>query len=170
MLRHSEKREALEKAARQKLQNVIVNLTEVNKEVTDRHEAVMAQLLSGDPKNQNIPGLDGILRGEIVRKDNLIGQLMNQNKMLMATKERQDVEVRAQQETLEEQRQHIQILDTALSNAQAQLLRLEEENRLKDTYAERVKQMTKSLEQLQAGKNCQFRLCVSSKSYQIVCF
>ncbi len=151
LLRHSEKREALEKAARQKLQNVIVNLTEVNKEVTDRHEAVMAQLLSGDPKNQNIPGLDTILRGEIMRKDNLIGQLMNQNKMLMATKERQDVEVRAQQETLEEQRSHIQILDTALSNAQAQLLRLEEENRVKDTYAERVKQMTKSLEQLQAA-------------------
>ncbi len=151
LLRHSEKREALEKAARQKLQSVIVNLTEVNKEVTDRHEAVMAQLLSGDPKNQNIPGLDSILRGEILRKDNLIGQLMNQNKMLMATKERQDVEVRAQQETLEEQRSHIQILDTALSNAQAQLLRLEEENRVKESYAERVKQMTKSLEQLQAA-------------------
>ena len=31
----------------------------------------------------------------------MIGQLMNQNKMLMATKERQDVEVRAQLETLE---------------------------------------------------------------------
>ncbi len=101
LLKHSEKREALEKAARHKLQAVIVNLTEVNKELTDRHESVMAQLVSGDPKNQNIPGLDTILRGEIVRKDNLIGQLMNQNKMLMAAKERQDVEVRAQQETLE---------------------------------------------------------------------
>ncbi len=31
LLKHSEKREALEKAARQKLQNVIINLTEVNK-------------------------------------------------------------------------------------------------------------------------------------------
>ena len=31
LLKHSEKRETLEKAARQKLQNVIINLTEVNK-------------------------------------------------------------------------------------------------------------------------------------------
>lgn len=52
LLKHSEKREALEKAARQKLQNVIINLTEVNKEVTERHEAVMGQLMSGDQKNQ----------------------------------------------------------------------------------------------------------------------
>ena len=109
----------------------------------------MAQLMSGDPKNQNIPGLDAILRGEVLRKDALIAQLMSQNKMLMTTKERQDVEVSAQHETLEEQRSHIQILDTALSNAQSQLLRLEEENRLKEGYAERVKQMTRALEQLQ---------------------
>ena len=61
----------------------------------------MSQLMSGDPKNQNIPGLDAILRGEIHRKDALIAQLMNQNKMLMTTKERQDMEMLAQQETLE---------------------------------------------------------------------
>jgi hypothetical protein len=101
LLKHSEKREALEKCARQKLQNVIINLTEVNKEVTERHESVMGQLMSGEPKNQNIPGLDAILRGEILRKDALITQLMNQNKMLMTNKERQDVEMVAQQETLE---------------------------------------------------------------------
>jgi len=152
LLRHSERRETLEKQARQKLQSVIVNLTEVNKEVTDRHEAVMAQLLSGDPTNQNIPGLDAILRAEIARKDRLVATLVDQNKQLMAAKERQEVEVRAQQETLEEQRQHIQVLDTALSNAQAQLLRLEEENRVKDSYAERIKHMTKALEQLQGGE------------------
>ena len=47
------------------------------------------------------PGLDAILRGEIMRKDALINQLMNQNKMLMASKERQDIEMTAQGETLE---------------------------------------------------------------------
>ena len=62
LLKHSEKREGLEKSARAKLQSVIINLSEANKEVTDRHEAVMAQLMSGEPKNQNIPGLDAILR------------------------------------------------------------------------------------------------------------
>ena len=49
--------------------------------------------------------------------------------MVMGAKERQDVEMAAQQETLEEQRSHIQILDSALSQAQAQVLRLEEESR-----------------------------------------
>ena len=57
--------------------------------------------MSGEPKNQNIPGLDSILRGEILRKDGLIRQLMDQNKMLLNTKERQEVEVAALNETLE---------------------------------------------------------------------
>lgn len=70
-------------------------------EVTDRHEAVMGQLMSGDVKNQNIPGLDSILRGEILRKDALIRQLMEQNKMLLMAKEKQEVEMNAQEETLE---------------------------------------------------------------------
>ena len=61
----------------------------------------MAQLMSGEPRNQNIPGLDSILRGEIMRKDTLIAQLMNQNKMLMSAKERQDLEITSQGETLE---------------------------------------------------------------------
>ena len=57
--------------------------------------------MSGEPRNQNIPGLDSILRGEILRKDTLIAQLMNQNKMLMSAKERQDLEIQSQGETLE---------------------------------------------------------------------
>lgn len=37
---------------------------------------VFAQIMSGD--TSNIPGLDSILRGEILRKDALITQLANQ--------------------------------------------------------------------------------------------
>ena len=55
--------------------------------------------MSGDAGN--IPGLDSILRGEIMRKDALISQLANQNKELLASKERQDVETAAQRETLQ---------------------------------------------------------------------
>ena len=36
-----------------------------------------------------------------MRKDTLIAQLMNQNKMLMSAKERQDLEISSQGETLE---------------------------------------------------------------------
>lgn len=146
---HSEKRELLEKSARAKLQGEIVNLGDVNKELKERHDAIMAQMMSGD--TSNIPGLDSILRGEIMRKDALINQLVNQNKEMLSAKERQDIELTAQRETLQEQRTHIDVLDSALSNAQSNVLRLEEEVRQKEVYVERVKQMTKSLEQLQAA-------------------
>ncbi len=61
----------------------------------------MSQLMSGEAKNQNIPGLDIILRGEVMRKDGLVRQLMEQNKMLLTTRERQEVEMQALNETLE---------------------------------------------------------------------
>jgi len=146
---HSEKRELLEKNARAKLQGEIVNLGELNRDLKERNDAIMAKMMSGD--TSNIPGLDSILRGEIMRKDALINQLVNQNKEMLSAKERQDIELTAQRETLQEQRTHIDVLDSALSNAQSNVLRLEEEVRQKEVYVERVKQMTKSLEQLQAA-------------------
>ena len=91
--------------------------------------------------SSNIPGLDTILRGEIMRKDGLINQLVGQNKELMAAKDRQDIELTAQRETIQEHRTHIDVLDSALSNAQTNVLRLEEGKR----------EMTKNLEQLQVS-------------------
>ena len=41
---HSEKREMLEKSARTKLQAEILNQQEINKEIRERHDAVMAQV------------------------------------------------------------------------------------------------------------------------------
>lgn len=49
------------------------------------------------------------------------------DKDLVAVKERQEVELAAQRATLAEQRTHIDILDSALTNAQQNVLRLEEE-------------------------------------------
>lgn len=45
----------------------------------------------------------------------------------MCAKERQEIEIAAQRATLQEQRTHIDILDTALTNAQSNVVRLEEE-------------------------------------------
>ena len=55
--------------------------------------------MSGD--TTNIPGLDAILRGEILRKDALINQLVGQNKELMVAKDRQEIELTAQRETIQ---------------------------------------------------------------------
>lgn len=49
------------------------------------------------------------------------------DKELTAAKERQEIELAAQRATLQEQRTHIDILDTALTNAQGNVVRLEEE-------------------------------------------
>lgn len=49
------------------------------------------------------------------------------DKELAAVKERQEIELAAQRATLQEQRTHIDILDTALTNAQGNVVRLEEE-------------------------------------------
>ena len=56
-------------------------------------------MMSGD--TSNIPGLDAILRGEILRKDALINQLVGQNKELMVAKDRQEIELTAQRETIQ---------------------------------------------------------------------
>lgn len=49
------------------------------------------------------------------------------DKELIACKERQEIELEAQRQTLDDQRTHIQILDKALVNAQEMNLRWEEE-------------------------------------------
>ena len=49
---HSEKRELLEKSARAKLQGEIVNLGDVNKELKERHDAIMAQVLCVPTRNK----------------------------------------------------------------------------------------------------------------------
>lgn len=60
----------------------------------------------------------------------MVGQHSNMfflDKELVAAKERQEIELAAQRATLQEQRTHIDILDTALTNAQGNVVRLEEE-------------------------------------------
>ena len=49
------------------------------------------------------------------------------DKELIAAKERQEIELTAQRQTLNEQRTHIDILDNALTNAQTNAVKLEEE-------------------------------------------
>lgn len=69
------------------------------------------------------------------------------DKELSAAKERQDIELGAQRATLQEQRNHIGILDTALTNAQQNIRRLEEELRKKQMYIDRLNQLYGALQQ-----------------------
>ena len=57
----------------------------------------------------------------------LISDVQLLDKEITSAKERLDIESTAQRSTLQEQRTHIEILDKALSNAQAGIIRMEDE-------------------------------------------
>lgn len=71
---------------------------------------------------------------------------------MSAAKERQDIELGAQRATLQEQRNHIGILDSALTNAQQNIRRLEEELRKKQMYIDRLNQLHGAIQQ---SKQCE---------------
>lgn len=74
------------------------------------------------------------------------------DKELSAAKERQDIELGAQRATLQEQRNHIGILDSALTNAQQNIRRLEEELRKKQMHIDRLNQLHGAIQQ---SKQCE---------------
>lgn len=86
------------------------------------------------------------LKKEISKRDILISRLLAQSninpicilhniiiflidKEYISDKERQEIELQAQRLTLQEQRKHIELLDTALMNAQNSIIILETEVR-----------------------------------------
>ncbi|XP_015127500.1 angiomotin-like protein 1 isoform X2 [Diachasma alloeum] len=140
-----ERREKLERAARLRLQNDVRRLTELNRALRDQID-----LLSS--RSDNTPIVES-MKKELTQRELLIGQLITQNKELAAAKERQEIELAAQRATLQEQRTHIDILDTALTNAQGNVVRLEEECRKKQAYVERVGQLQRALSSLQASSD-----------------
>ncbi|KAI5750436.1 hypothetical protein M8J76_015574 [Diaphorina citri] len=121
-----ERRERLERAARVRLQGEVRRLQEANRSLQSHAELLSNQVVS--------------LRGA-------------DNKELIAAKDRQEIELAAQRATLEEQRTHIDILDTALTNAQSNVVRLEEECRKKQLYVERVAQLQRALSSLQLASD-----------------
>ncbi|XP_066581156.1 angiomotin-like 2a isoform X2 [Prorops nasuta] len=140
-----ERREKLERAARLRLQNDCRRLTELNCALRDQIDLLSSRTDS--------PPIVESMRKELTQRELLIGQLITQNKELAAAKERQEIELAAQRATLQEQRTHIDILDTALTNAQGNVVRLEEECCKKQVYVERVAQLQRALSSLQASSD-----------------
>lgn len=71
----------------------------------------------------------------------------------MGDKETQEYELQAQRLTLEEQRNHIEILDSALMSAQNNVVKLEAELRRKQAYEERANHLQKALANLQLASD-----------------
>ncbi|CAG9769505.1 unnamed protein product [Ceutorhynchus assimilis] len=147
LVQSCDRRERLERAARARLQSDCRRYQELNRALREQVDLLSTQVLSRSP----IPDSTGpdSLRRELSKREGIIKQLIMQNKELAAAKDRQEIELAAQRATLQEQRTHIDILDTALTNAQGNVVRLEEENRKKQVYVERVAQLQRALYSLQ---------------------
>ncbi|XP_015917379.1 angiomotin isoform X2 [Parasteatoda tepidariorum] len=145
LVHSSEKREKLERTIRSRLEMEIGRLQEQNKELREHIASSSSHLAKFPVSEVN----DSELRKELSKREVLIAQLLTQTKELLAEKERQEIELQAQRATLQEQRNHIDILDNALTNAQANVMRLEEESRKKQVYVDRVAQLQKALTSLQ---------------------
>ncbi|XP_042706984.1 angiomotin isoform X2 [Chrysemys picta bellii] len=134
----SSKRDALEKAMRNKLEGEIRRLHDFNRDLRERMETANKQLAEKEFEGS-----------EDNRKT--ISQLFAQNKETQREKEKLEMELAAARSTSEDQRRHIEIRDQALNNAQAKVVKLEEELKKKQVYVEKVEKMQQALVQLQAA-------------------
>ncbi|CAH1781084.1 unnamed protein product [Owenia fusiformis] len=141
LVKSSEKRENLEKAMRCKLDNDIKKIQDNNRDLKAQLSTALAQLASRHTAvtyNE-----DSDLIKELSDKDKQIEKLDALNRELQSSKERLDVEISAQRSTLQEQRTHIDVLDSALHNAQANILQLEDQ-------VKKAQQLQSAFQSLQA--------------------
>lgn len=138
-----------------RLQSDLQRVQELNAVMKDQVDILQSQLLA--------PSEHQILIAQLFtqsKTQNFHAHLIEQNqtkitfpdKELSAAKERQDIELGAQRATLQEQRNHIGILDSALTNAQQNIRRLEEELRKKQMHIDRFNQLHGAIQQ---SKQCE---------------
>uniref|UniRef100_A0A8C6W475 Angiomotin n=1 Tax=Nannospalax galili TaxID=1026970 RepID=A0A8C6W475_NANGA len=138
LVKSSSKRESLEKAMRNKLEGEIRRMHDFNRDLRERLETANKQLAEKEYEGS-----------EDTRKT--ISQLFAKNKENQREKEKLEAELITARSTNEDQRRHIEIRDQALSNAQAKVVKLEEELKKKQVYVDKVEKMQQALVQLQAA-------------------
>uniref|UniRef100_A0A8C5VFI8 Angiomotin like 1 n=1 Tax=Microcebus murinus TaxID=30608 RepID=A0A8C5VFI8_MICMU len=137
LVKSTTKRESLDKAMRNKLEGEIRRLHDFNRDLRDRLETANRQLSSRAYDGHEDKAADG--------------HLASQNKEFLKEKEKLEMELAAVRTASEDHRRHIEILDQALSNAQARVIKLEEELREKQAYVEKVEKLQQALTQLQSA-------------------
>ncbi|XP_034779554.2 angiomotin-like protein 1 isoform X2 [Acipenser ruthenus] len=137
LVKSTSKREALDKAMRNKLEGEIRRLHDFNRDLRDRLETANRQLASREFDGNEDQATEG--------------HYLSQRRESVKEKEKLEIEVAALHSANDNQRRHIQILDQALNNAQAKVVKLEEELRKKQVYVEKVEKLQQALSQLQAA-------------------
>ncbi|XP_051481270.1 angiomotin-like protein 1 isoform X2 [Apus apus] len=113
LVKTTTKRESLDKAMRNKLEGEIRRLHDFNRDLRERLETANRQLASRDFEGHEDKSTEGLY--------------VTQNKEHLKEKEKLEMELAAVRSANEDQRRHIEILDQALNNAQAKVIKLEEE-------------------------------------------
>lgn len=153
LVRSSERKESLERSARLRLEAEWRRGQDMNAALRNQVDLLNSQLTLRSASVASL-GSDSASaadwQNQIARRDALIAQLVSQStiqllvdqyflcvltfcfatlidKELMTNKERQDIELCAQKATLQQQRSHIEILESALGRAQQHVNRLEDE-------------------------------------------
>ncbi|GAB1599073.1 angiomotin-like [Argonauta hians] len=123
-------------------------LEEENKKIGSENKYYKEQLQGiGNAANQQMSEAD--IRTELRKKEAIIANLMSVNKELQSSKELIQEDVVKSHQMIEQQRSEIEILDNALTNAQSNVVRLEEECKKKQLYMDRLDQLQKAFVSLQ---------------------
>ncbi|KAM3728326.1 Angiomotin-like protein [Dirofilaria immitis] len=129
-----ERQDNLEKAARTKMEQQITRYTSENEMLRTKIAELIRRIQAEDQSEQ------------INKLNLLLNEIIPQNKELMTCKERQKMDIEALEVTLKDQRNHIQILEKALGNAQDKAWRKEKEVEELTERVERAESLQKAVE------------------------
>ncbi|NXL50044.1 AMOL2 protein, partial [Podilymbus podiceps] len=138
LVKASSKREALEKAMRNKRDGEMRRLQDFNRDLKERLESANKQLASRTQESQE-------------SNQGSVAKLLAQSYEHQQEKEKLEREVSVLRSANEDQRRRAELLEQALGSAQARAAKAEAELRKKRAYVEKVERLQAALGQLQAA-------------------
>ncbi|NXD79599.1 AMOL2 protein, partial [Halcyon senegalensis] len=138
LVKASSKREALEKAMRNKRDSEMRRLQDFNRDLKERLESANKQLASKTQESQE-------------SNQGSVAKLLAQSYEHQQEKEKLEREVSLLRSANEDQRRRAELLEQALGSAQARAAKAEAELRKKRAYVEKVERLQAALGQLQAA-------------------
>ncbi|XP_055348011.1 angiomotin-like [Paramacrobiotus metropolitanus] len=144
----TQKREALENAIRSQLEKEKQLLLQENQQLREHVDALSRQISQRSPVVSEVDYQAAVKEFQLA-----VSRLTAQNKELIEGRKRQDIELAAQRATLDEQRNHIGILDSYLNSAQANIAALEEELSKRTQSNDRLQEVQQALASVQLASS-----------------
>ncbi|XP_041358557.1 angiomotin-like isoform X2 [Gigantopelta aegis] len=145
LVKSSQKRERLELTMKKRMEEEINKLKTKNNQL---REQVDGKSSSSSPKELLSSAAERW--SNQLEKETTIGKLKSQNSELLSVRDRLERDVESLRYGLQEQKDKVDILDNALTNAQANVVRLEEECNKKQAHIDKIDQVQKAFVSLQS--------------------